>query len=119
MSFIQRLLDRTVYSSDKPMKQDLAERTSAELLRDIIWSHKGQFFSVEFVKADGSLRKIVGQVGYKAGYDGENTVSHKEQYVTVVENAPADKPGKPKFRNVNSESITRLAIGGKILYNKE
>ena len=101
------------------MKKDLAERTSAELLRDIIWSHKGQFFSVEFVKADGSLRKIVGQVGYKTGYDGENTVSHKEQYVTVIEKGVGDIPGKPKFRNVNSESITRLAIGGKVIYVKD
>lgn len=118
-SFIQRLLDRTVYSSDQPMKKDIAERTSAELLRDIIWAHKGQFFHVTFRKKDGSMREMLAQVGYKEGYDGENTVSDKEEYVTVVERGEGDKPGKPKFRNVNSQNITRLAIGGKVIYTKD
>lgn len=90
-----------------------------EQLRDIIWAHKGQFFSVTFTKKCGADRTIVGQVGYKNGYDGENTVWHKEQYVTVVEKGEGDIPGKPRFRNVNTETIKRLAIGGRVLYIKE
>jgi hypothetical protein len=87
-------------------------------LHDIIWAHKGQFFSVTFMKKDGTLRTINrAQVGYKKGYDGDNTVAHLEQYVTVVEAGEAgDVPGKPKFRNVNTDAIRRLAIGGKVLY---
>lgn len=116
-SFIKHLLARTVYSSDQPMKQDLAERTSAELLRDIIWNRKGEVFHVTFRKKDGSMRTMYAQVGYNEGHDGENTVSDKEHYVTVVEQT--EKLGKPKFRNVNSNTITRLAIGGRIIYAKD
>ena len=101
---------------DKKTNQIGTVKTSAEQLRDIIWAHKGQFFSVEWVKADGTLRKAVAQVGYKQGYDGENTVGHIEKYVTVVEKGEGDIPGKPKFRNVDSTSIKRLAIGGVVLY---
>ena len=104
---------------DKKTNQSGTVKTSAEQLRDIIWAHKGQYFSVEWVKSDGTLRKAVAQVGYKAGYDGENTVGHIEKYVTVVEKGVGDIPGKPKFRNLNTETIKRLAIGGVVLYSKE
>ncbi len=91
-------------------------------LKDLILAHKGQFFSVDFIKQDGTLRTIKrAQIGYKKGHDGDNTVSHLEQYVTVVEVGEADNssgsyPGKPKFRNINVMSIKRLAIGGKVIY---
>lgn len=104
---------------DKKTNQTGTVKTSAEQLRDIIWAHKGQYFSVEWVKADGTLRKAVAQVGYKQGYDGENTVGHIEKYVTVVEKGEGDIPGKPKFRNVNSQNIKRLAIGGVVLFSQD
>ena len=91
------------------------QKSIAQALKSIILANKGKFFSVEFVKADGTLRKIVGQVGYKEGYDGENTVAHLPKYITVVENAPGDQPGKPKFRNINTETIKRLAVGGSVI----
>lgn len=87
----------------------------AQALKTMILANKGKFFSVEFVKADGTLRKIVGQVGYKEGHDGVNTVAHIPKYITVVENAVGDQPGKPKFRNVNVETIKRLAVGGSVI----
>jgi hypothetical protein len=79
-------------------------------LHDIIWAHKGQFFSVEFLKKDNTIRKIHGQVGYKPGHDGDNTVAHLEQYVTVIEKLPN---GLYQHRNVNLNTITRLAVAGK------
>ena len=91
------------------------QKSIAQALKSIILANKGKFFSVDFVKADGTLRKIVGQVGYKEGYDGENTVTHLPKYITVVENAPGDQPGKPKFRNINTETIKRLAVGGTVI----
>ena len=105
---------------NKKTQQTEVVKTSAEKLRDIIWAHKGQFFSVEWVKADGSLRKAIAQVGYKNGYDGENTVGHIEKYVTVVEKGvDSANPGKPRFRNVDTTTIKRLAIGGKVIYTNE
>ena len=94
-------------------------------LKDLILAHKGQFFSVDFIKQDGTLRTIKrAQIGYKKGHDGDNTVSHLEQYVTVVEVGEADTssgsyPGKPKFRNVSVDTIQRLAIGGMVIYVKD
>lgn len=83
--------------------------------KSIILSHKGQFFSVNFIKKDGTERTINGQVGMKKGHEGHNPVAHLEQYVTVVEKT---NDGSVKFRNVNVDTITRLAVGGKI-YTKE
>ena len=104
---------------DKKTNQSGVVKTSAEQLRDIIWQHKGQYFSVEWVKADGTLRKAVAQVGYKEGYDGDNTVAHIPKYVTVVEKGvDSVNPGKPKFRNVDTTTIKRLAIGGVVLYEQ-
>ena len=93
--------------------------TTTAQLRDLIWANKGKFFSVTFTKKCGEERTIVGQVGYKQGYDGENTVGHIEKYVTVVEKGEGDIPGKPKFRNVDSTTIKRLAIGGVVLYSQD
>ena len=83
--------------------------------KDIILQNKGKFFSVEFVKKDGTVRTLNGQVGYKKGHDGHNNVSHIDKYITVTENLGG---GKYQFRNVNTETITRLAIAGKVVYNK-
>lgn len=88
------------------------QKSIAQALKSIILANKGKFFSVTFVKADQSLRTLNGQIGFKDGHDGENTVAHIPKYITVVENAPGDQPGKPKFRNVNTTTITRIAIAG-------
>jgi hypothetical protein len=95
-----------------------------KVLKDLILAHKGQFFGVDFIKQDGTQRTIKrAQIGYKQGHDGDNTVAHLDQYVTVVEVGEADTssgsyPGKPKFRNVNVDSIKRLSIGGMTIFVK-
>ena len=88
------------------------QKSIAQALKSIILANKGKFFSVDFVKADGTLRKIVGQVGYKEGHDGENTVAHLPKYITVVENLGG---GKYQHRNVNTTTIKRLAVGGSVI----
>lgn len=79
--------------------------------KNIILSHKGQFFSVDFVKKNGELRTVNGQVGIKEGHLGANPTAHIEKYVTVAENLGG---GEYKYVNVNVETITRLAVGGKV-----
>ena len=88
------------------------QKSISQALKSIILANKGKFFSVDFVKADGTLRKIVGQVGYKEGHDGENTVAHLPKYITVVENLGG---GKYQHRNVNTTTIKRLAVGGTVI----
>jgi len=88
------------------------QKSIAQALKSIILANKGKFFSVTFVKADQSLRTLNGQIGFKDGHDGENTVAHIPKYITVVENLGG---GKYQHRNVNVETITRLAIGGNVI----
>lgn len=82
-----------------------------QAVRNILERNKGKFFSVTFTKKNGELRTINGQIGKKRGHTGKNTVSHIDKYVTVVENLP---DGKYRFRNVNLETISRLAVGGRV-----
>lgn len=93
---------------DKKTNQTGTVKTSAEQLRDIIWAHKGQYFSVTFEKADSTVRTIHGQVGYKKGHDGENTVAHIPKYITVIEKTAQGY----QHRNVNTEKIIKLSVGG-------
>ena len=88
------------------------QKSIAQALKSIILANKGKFFSVTYRKADQSLRTLMGQIGFKEGHEGENTVAHIPKYVTVIENLGG---GKYQFRNLNTETITRLAIGGTVI----
>lgn len=87
-------------------------------LRNIIASHAGQFFSVTFIKKDGTERSLVGQFGYRKGHDGDNPVQHKPQYLTVTENRIDPRTGERAFRNINLDTIKSLAIGGMKIYTE-
>ena len=80
-------------------------------LKSLIQAHKGQYLGVTFVKKSGELRTLNGQHCYKQGHDGVNTVAHIEKYITISENLGG---GKSQFRNVNTETIKRIAVGGKV-----
>ena len=80
-------------------------------LKSLIQAHKGQYLGVTFVKKSGELRTLNGQHCYKQGHDGVNTVAHIEKYITISENLGG---GKSQFRNVNTETVKRLAVGGKV-----
>lgn len=83
--------------------------------KSIILSHKGQYLGISWIKKDGTERTVNGQVGVKEGHLGANPTAHIEKYVTVAENLGG---GEYKYVNVNVETITRLAVGGKV-YTKE
>ena len=85
-------------------------------IREIIASRPGQFFQVEFIKKDGTVRALNGQFGHRKGHDGQNTVQHKAEYMTVTENRIDPKTGERAFRNINLGTVTRLAIGGLRIY---
>ena len=88
------------------------QKSIAQALKSIILANKGKFFSVTFTKKSGEERTLTGQVGYKEGHDGENTVAHLPQYITVAENLGG---GKYQHRNVNTTTIKRLAVGGSVI----
>lgn len=90
--------------------------TPIEFKKAII-DNAGKFCTVTFIKKDGSERTINGHVRYVPGHENENPTGHIPKYVTMVLASP-DEQGKPAWRNVNTETIKRLAIGGEVFYNK-
>jgi len=64
---------------------------------------KGRFFSVEFVKKDGSLRKLNGRMGVKCHLrGGQSTVKDYDKYITAWDCQ------KKEYRNINIETITKF-----------
>lgn len=94
-------------------------QTKQDTIRALIEAHKGKYFSVEFIKKDGSLRSMVARHAYKAGHDGYNTVASKPEYITLIEGKQdgsgdlGDSSKSYNFRNVNMQAIKRLKIAGK------
>lgn len=82
-------------------------------IKALIEAHRGQFFSVDFIKADGTLRTYKNaQKCHKAGHTGKNPVEHKPHLLTIVENFG----GEYQHRTLNLENVVRLKISG-VEYN--
>lgn len=90
------------------VRTDAVSKAIATMIRD----NGGKFFGVTFVKKNGEERTLNGHVRKVAGHEGHNNASHFEKYVTIVLNEK-DKDGKEQFRNVNTETIVSLSIGGR------
>lgn len=78
-------------------------------LKDLLKSNSGKFFTVEFVKKDGSVRTMTCQQGYFKGHDEANPVAHIEKYLTVKEVSTG------AFKNVNCETIRKITMAGTTL----
>lgn len=79
--------------------------------RAILDQAKGTFFSVTFVKKDGSLREMSGkkwEAKHLRGKQGENAnpVAHKPEYYTMAENGVG-------FRNVNLGTLKKAVVRGR------
>lgn len=81
----------------------MASRISKSAALKMLEESSGRFCSVEFIKKDGSRRKISGKVSgvTKLGY--------------VQLNESATKKIKGGIRNVNSQTIKALRVNGKSL----
>lgn len=68
---------------------------------------RGGFFGIEFVKKDGSTRRLNARLGVRKGLaGGKNTVDHKPEYLTVWSRHDHS------WRNVNVNTIRRVTFGG-------
>ena len=81
-------------------------RPSSDELKAMIKSTKGRFFSAEFIKANGSKRKIVARVGCHIGVKGTSNRKQKENLVTVYE------PKVNGYRTINLETMLTFNCGG-------
>lgn len=91
-------------------KTDAVSRSIGEMIR----ANGSKFFSITFVKKDKTLRTLTCRVFHDKDHNGHNNAAHFEKYVTVVIRG-RDANGKRQFRNVNTETIKSLHIGGKTI----
>ena len=84
-------------------------------IRAMMEASGSKFFSVSFINKAGEERKLQGRVFHDKAHDGPNNAAHFQKYVLIVARG-RDENGKRKFRNVNTETITRLAIGGRVIH---
>ena len=74
-------------------------------LKAMIKSTKGRFFSAEFIKSDGSRRKIVARIGCHKGVKGTGRKLKKEHLIAVYE------PKVKGWRTINLETLQNFKCG--------
>lgn len=75
-------------------------------ISDFIAQSKGRFLTVEFIKKDGSLRRLNGRTGVtKHLKGGTSTVDHNK-YLVMYDNASAG------YRCINKEAIVSVKCNG-------
>lgn len=82
-----------------------SNRPISDELKAMIKSTKGKFFSAEFIKANGSKRKIVARVGCHIGVKGTSNRKQKNNLVTVYE------PKVKGYRTINLETLQNFNCG--------
>ncbi|MCD4667511.1 MAG: SH3 beta-barrel fold-containing protein [Sulfurimonas sp.] len=74
---------------------------------EVIKSTKGKIFSCEFIKKDGSLRKMVARLGVSKNLKGgRNGASENNSLITVFDMMSR------AYRMINLETLTALKVGG-------
>lgn len=68
----------------------------------------GAIFGVEFIKKDGSLRKMTCRTGVKSHLrGGQSTTSHKPHLVTVFDTRVGE------YRSINLDTIKSMTMFGQ------
>lgn len=88
-------------------------RVDKNTAKEIIFGTNGKLFSVTFIKKDGSVRDMVCRLGVaKHTKGGVSKTAHIPNLITVFEMVPGDD--KPRFRNVNVDTIQNLKVNGEV-----
>ena len=80
-------------------------RPSSDELKAMVKSSKGKFFSADFIKADGSKRKIVARVGCHIGVKGTSNRKQKKHLIAVYE------PKTKGWRTINADTMLTFNCG--------
>jgi hypothetical protein len=82
-------------------------------MRDLIESTKGKFFTVTFVKKDGTIRTMTARTGVKKGVTGQGLkFNPSERNLKVVWSCDAET-----FRMINLNTILGIKFKGKNYFN--
>ena len=88
----------TLYGS-KVENPDMMRRIIEATVQD-------KFFTIEFVKADGSIRKINGRLGVEKHKKGGRDCNTNKQMMTVYDNYAKG------YRNVNRATVNYVVVEG-------
>lgn len=78
------------------------------VIKAMLDASMGQFVSVEFVKADGTPRKVVGKLAPVSP-----SMKDRDQYVNIMLSEKDDK-GRVQYRNVNTNTVRRVCMAGHV-----
>jgi len=81
---------------------------STQQIAELIKGTKGKFFSVEFVKKDGSTRKMTARLGVRKGINGKGLAFNPAEKDLMVVWAT----DKKNYRFINLKTITALKVNG-------
>ena len=87
------------------IKADRKSLPDVSELKAMVKSTKGKFFSAEFIKSDGSKRKIVARVGCHIGVKGTSNRKQKEHLIAVYE------PKTKGWRTINLDTLRHFKCG--------
>ena len=79
-------------------------------IADLIKSTKGKFFSVEFVKRDGSTRKMTARLGVRKGITGKGLAFNPAERDLMVVWAT----DKKNYRMINLRTINAIKFNGVV-----
>ena len=82
-------------------------------MKDLIESTKGKFFTVTFVKKDGTIRTMTARTGVRKGVKGNGLkFNPSERNLKVVWSCDAES-----FRMINLNTILGIKFKGKNYFN--
>ena len=82
-------------------------------MKELIESTKGKFFTVTFVKKDGTIRTMTARTGVKKGVNGNGLkFNPSERNLKVVWSCDAET-----FRMINLNTILGIKFKGKNYFN--
>lgn len=79
-------------------------------IAELIKSTKGKFFSVEFVKRDGSVRKMTARLGVRKGITGKGLAFNPAERDLMVVWAT----DKKNYRMINLKTISTIKFNGVV-----
>jgi hypothetical protein len=82
-------------------------------MKELIESTKGKFFTVTFVKKDGTIRTMTARTGVRKGVTGQGLkFNPSERNLRVVWSCDAET-----FRMINLDTILGIKFKGKNYFN--
>lgn len=91
----------------------MADAQKVEQIRDLLRSNGNKFFSVDYIKKDGTPRKLTGLTGVRKDLKGgDRSWNPEETGRMFVWDRNAD-PSKARYRTVDLKTVTAIRINGK------